>query len=179
LPEKIDAKNQRTAYMYDDAGNLVSKIDAKSQKTGYFYDAAGRLMDIMYFNPGDPVNPVLSNQPKSETIPYLLPHLFTNPNSLNLYSYVSSNPTAWIDPHGVKILNSRCLNKPDPWPPESCPPPEWFDYNSHYCCEQRCWVFWKLNKWYHWISPVGLSIGVGNYMGCFVICNFNHMASLK
>jgi len=41
---------EKTSYVYDEAGNLVSKIDAKSQKTEYVYDVAGRLATIQYYN---------------------------------------------------------------------------------------------------------------------------------
>ena len=38
-------------------GNLVQKIDAKNQKTAYEYDDAGRLSRIRYFDATDDVNP--------------------------------------------------------------------------------------------------------------------------
>ncbi|MCB2147703.1 MAG: hypothetical protein KQI81_14595 [Deltaproteobacteria bacterium] len=36
----------------------MEKIDAKNQRTAYIYDDAGRLAEIRYFNPVDHVNPV-------------------------------------------------------------------------------------------------------------------------
>ncbi len=49
---------EETTYQYDGVGNLIQKIDAKNQKTEYQYDDAGRLVEIRYFDPVDPVNPV-------------------------------------------------------------------------------------------------------------------------
>jgi len=103
----------------------------------------------------------------------LLPHVFINPIELHFYTYVSSNSVNWIDPKGLRILDPKCSNKPKPWPPESCPPPEWFIYNSHYCCEERCYVFWGLDKWYHWVTPTGVAFGIGNFMGCVISCSIN------
>jgi YD repeat-containing protein len=58
LVKEIRPMGEETSYAYDEAGNLVSKIDAKNQKAEYGYDDVGRLTAVMYFNPGDPVNPV-------------------------------------------------------------------------------------------------------------------------
>ncbi len=40
---------QETAYQYDGVGNLIEKIDGKNQKTQYDYDNAGRLQAIRYY----------------------------------------------------------------------------------------------------------------------------------
>jgi YD repeat-containing protein len=48
---------EETTYQYDGVGNLVQKIDAKNQKTEYIYDDSGRLTQIKYYDPVDPVNP--------------------------------------------------------------------------------------------------------------------------
>ena len=45
-------------FHWDNIRNLTQKIEAKNQKTGYVYGDAGRLTEIKYFNPGDHVNPV-------------------------------------------------------------------------------------------------------------------------
>ena len=37
---------------------MIGKIDAKNQKTEYDYDDAGRLVEIHYFEAADHVNPV-------------------------------------------------------------------------------------------------------------------------
>jgi RHS repeat-associated protein len=49
---------QEVNYQYDAAGNLVQRLDSKNQKRGYGYDEAGRLVNTRYYNPADPVNPV-------------------------------------------------------------------------------------------------------------------------
>ena len=37
---------QETTYRYDGTGNLIEKIDAKNRKTVYNYDDAGRMTGI-------------------------------------------------------------------------------------------------------------------------------------
>jgi RHS repeat-associated protein len=45
-----------TAYLYDQAGNLVGKTDAKSQETTYSYDALNRLTVILSVSEGSRVD---------------------------------------------------------------------------------------------------------------------------
>jgi len=49
---------EAASYAYDALGNLVTKTDAKGQVTEYSYDDTGKLVDVKYYNPDDPVNPV-------------------------------------------------------------------------------------------------------------------------
>ena len=49
---------EETIYQHDGAGNLIEKIDSKNQKMVYTYDDARRLTEIKYFDPVDLVNPV-------------------------------------------------------------------------------------------------------------------------
>jgi RHS repeat-associated protein len=50
--------SEETTYQYDGAGNLIQKIDAKNQKTEYVYNDAGRLETVMYYSSDDHNNPV-------------------------------------------------------------------------------------------------------------------------
>jgi uncharacterized protein RhaS with RHS repeats len=43
---------QQTRYAYDGAGNLIEKIDARDQRSEYIYDDAGRLDRIRYYEHG-------------------------------------------------------------------------------------------------------------------------------
>ena len=45
-------------FHWDNLLNLLKKLGGNNQKTEYVYDDAGRLVEIKYFNPGDHVNPV-------------------------------------------------------------------------------------------------------------------------
>ena len=45
-------------FHWNNIRNLSQKIDAKNQKMEYVYDDSGRLVEIKYFNPCDHVNPV-------------------------------------------------------------------------------------------------------------------------
>ena len=51
---------QETNYTYDTLGNLILKIDAKNQKTQYIYNDIGRLTRILYFKTPTDTNPVKS-----------------------------------------------------------------------------------------------------------------------
>ncbi|MCP4630215.1 MAG: hypothetical protein GY850_42905, partial [bacterium] len=44
---------QETSYEYDGAGNIIQKLDAKNQKIEYVYEDAGRLTYSMYYTATD------------------------------------------------------------------------------------------------------------------------------
>jgi len=51
---------EETTYQYDGVGNLIQKIDVKNQKTEYTYDDAGRMTEIRYYTADDHTTPVKS-----------------------------------------------------------------------------------------------------------------------
>ncbi|MBW2603600.1 MAG: RHS domain-containing protein [Deltaproteobacteria bacterium] len=93
------------------------------EKTSYVYDVNGRLTDIMYFNPGDPVNPVKTFNfgPFSKTFHYEHYHnglkkRFVMPDNTGYdYTYDDANQLVGvqISDVGAITVNSYNWNRPD------------------------------------------------------------------